>query len=255
MSELLNKAVTLIDLLKPNDGVKEKSSTELSKLSGFNDATTHRILKNLEKYRFVSQNPNTKKFYLGVALIELGSLARSQHTIIELAKYNMEKIAEETKESIYLNVLVDNKEALLLHSIDSIHKLRIVEPIGLKLPLHIGSTRRVILAYMDRHLQDKYIDNEKIEKRTEHTFTNKNMLRQELDLIKKQGYATSFEETTEGTAGVSVPIFGLNGVEASLSIATPNVRINPERISYLVSLLKKNAQEISQKLGGNFQNS
>src|SRR5699024_3884919 len=115
--------------------------------------------------------------------------------------------------------------------------------------LHIGGTRRVILAHMDRALKENYIKNVKLEKRTKYTFTNKNKLREEPDLIQDRGYALSYGETTEGTAGISVPLFGMDGVEASLSIATPDVRLSSERIPKLALLLKKHAKEISKKLG------
>ncbi|GAA0339077.1 IclR family transcriptional regulator [Oceanobacillus oncorhynchi subsp. oncorhynchi] len=250
MSEVLNKAATLLNLLKPTDGVSERSATELAKLAKYNTATTHRILQDLEKHGLVNQNTVTKKFHLGSALIELGFLARKQFTIQDFAKDAMQLIAEQTKESVYLNILLDDGNALLLDSIDSVHKLRIVEPVGLKLPLHIGGTRRVILAHLDEVIREKYMEEVQLEKRTAYTLGDKEKLKKELEKIREQGYAISFGETTEGTAGISVPIFGWDGVEASLSIATPDVRLSKERVPEFASLLKKYSNEISKNLGG-----
>lgn len=122
------------------------------------------FFEDLEKHGLVNQNTVTKKFHLGSALIELGFLARKQFTIQDFAKDAMQLIAEQTKESVYLNILLDDGNALLLDSIDSVHKLRIVEPVGLKLPLHIGGTRRVILAHLDEVIREKYMEEVQLEK-------------------------------------------------------------------------------------------
>ncbi|WP_042353950.1 IclR family transcriptional regulator [Bacillus rubiinfantis] len=250
MSELLNKAFTLLSLLKPREGKKEWGAAELSRLAGFNTATTHRILQDLQQYGFVSQNQENKKFFLGSFLIELGFLAQSLYSIRDVARPFMEEVQHKTGESVYLNILVNSTEALLIDSVDSDHQLRVYEPIGLRLPLHIAATRRAILAFMEPSVQKEYLDNCKIESRTSKTINSKEALVAELNLIQERGYAVSFGETTLGTAGVAVPIFGPRGVEGSLGIATPEVRLNDERITEYAKMLKLQAEKIKASIGG-----
>jgi DNA-binding IclR family transcriptional regulator len=250
MSEVLKKAFTLLQLLKPKNGIYERSSKELADLSGFNTATTHRILQDLESHELVHQNLKTKKYYLGSSLIELGLSASNFLSIRDLAKESMEKIAAETNESVYLNVLTGNNTALLLDSIDSAHNLRVVEPLGLRLPLHIGATRRVILAFMDPVYQQKYMEECDWGKRTENTITNRSDLEADIKLIQDRGYAISYGETSLGTAGIATPIFGRDGVEASLGIATPKVRLDPKKIPEWINLLQVNAKTISEQMRG-----
>lgn len=252
MSEVLNKCVTLLNLLKPKDGCNEWGASELARLAGYNDATTHRILQDMLKYGLVGQNKSTKKFHLGYSLFELGYMARSLFSINEYARPHMEELANITGESIYLNILIDDNEALLIDSIDSSHHLRIVEPLGLRLPLHIGATRKIILAYLNKEKQDEYIKNCVLKSRTEKTIINETDLKEELIKIKKKGFAVSYGETTKGTAGVAVPIFGINKVEGSLGIATPDIRLNEENIAEYVELLLAKSKRISETLGGGF---
>ncbi|WML31431.1 IclR family transcriptional regulator [Neobacillus sp. OS1-32] len=250
MSELLNKAFTLLSLLKPREGKKEWGAAELARLAGFNPATTHRILQDLQQYGFVSQNQESKKFFLGPALIELGFQAQSLYSIKDVARPFMEEIQNKTGESVYLNILVHSYEAMLIDSVDSDHQLRVYEPIGLRLPLHIAATRRAILAFMEPGEQEAYLSHFKIELRTPKTIHSKEALVEELSLIRERGYAVSFGETTLGTAGVAVPILGPRGVEGSLGIATPEVRLNDEKIAEYAELLKCKAKSIGALIGG-----
>lgn len=250
MSEVLNKCFTLLNLLKPKDGCSEWGAAELARMAGYNDATAHRILQDMLKYGLVGQNKSTKKFHLGYSLFELGYLARSLFSIREFARPYMEELANISGESVYLNILIDDKEALLIDSIDSNHHLRIVEPLGLRLPLHVGATRRIILAHMNKEKQEEYIKNCEWESRTKETITNENDLRNDLTKITKQGFAVSYGETTLGTAGVAVPIFGINQVEGSLGIATPDIRLNEDKVDEYVKLLLEKSKRISEALGG-----
>jgi IclR family transcriptional regulator, KDG regulon repressor len=125
-----------------------------------------------------------------------------------------------------------------------------VEPLGLRLPLYIGASRKVMLANMRPDKQAESIRKFSWKARTQNTVIDENMLSQEINQIKQQGYAISRGETTVGTFGIAVPIFGGNGVEASLMIAGPDIRISEQRLIELVDKLKEKARRVSMLLGG-----
>lgn len=250
MAEVLSKAFTLLKMLKPINGKKEWSASELARQTGYHVGTTHRILQVMKEHGLVYQNKQNKKFSLGFALVEYGYLARSLYSIRDFARPFMEELAQITQETVYLTILSQNQEAVLIDSIDSTHNLRLVEPIGLTLPLYVGAARKVILAYMEPEKQEALIQNFTWEARTKQTIRNEKDLRQEIKQIRLQGYAVSYGETTEGTAGVAAPVFGSNGVEASLTIAGPEVRFTPERIPIIAKQLTKKARRLSQMIGG-----
>lgn len=250
MSEVLTKAFTLLNLLKPRDDIKEWSAAELARIAGFNTATTHRILQDLAHFGIVCQNKESKKFYLGYALIELGSQAKGLFTIRDIARPYMEEIEKITNESVYLTIPVDDKEGLLLDTIDSSHQLRIVELIGERLPLHMGAARKAILAFMSEEKQEAYIKNYNLSFGKENKIHIKEEeLREEIKNIRDRGYSLSIGETVPGTAGVGVPIFGINGVEGSLCIGTPEARLHKDTITKFVKLLLDFSKRISSALG------
>lgn len=250
MAGVLGKAFTLLQLLKPTNEQKEWSASELAHRSGYNVATTHRILQVMQKYGLVHQNRQNKKFSLGFTFAEYGYLARNIYTVNDFARPLMEELAQETEETVYLTILSPEQQAVLIDSIDSTHFLRLVEPIGLTLPLYIGAARKVLLAFMEPDKQAELISQFTWEARTQNTIVSESELRNEIKHIREIGYAVSFGETTEGTAGVAAPIFGRSGVEASLTVAGPDVRFSEQTILEIAEQLIEKTKRLSQLMGG-----
>jgi DNA-binding IclR family transcriptional regulator len=73
----------------------------------------------------------------------------------------------------------------------------------------VTSPGKVLLAYLPEETLDRYLARP-LESYTPKTVTDPNVLRQQLALIRKQGYSWVFEELEE-IAGVSAPIWDNTG--------------------------------------------
>ena len=60
----LGKALSIMDLLVSKN--QEASVTEISKELEMSKGTVHRILSSLVQYKYARQEPNTKKYGLGI---------------------------------------------------------------------------------------------------------------------------------------------------------------------------------------------
>ncbi|WP_147532962.1 IclR family transcriptional regulator [Bacillus marasmi] len=248
MSEVINKSVKLIHALKPDEFENEWSATEISKKVGMPVQTVHRLLSSLEKNGLVFKNNENRKFRLGLGLMQLGLTIWEGLSILNIARPFMEKLAETTKESIYLTVREGN-DGIFVECINSPQMLRIAEPIGMRLPLCHGASKKVILAYLkpaaQRKVLEDLIDSKAIKSRGE-----LNALMEELNMIKQQGFAISTSETTRGTSGVAAPVFSWSGqVEGAISVAGPEIRFSSNYLNKISELVKKTSIEISKEMG------
>lgn len=248
MSEVINKSVKLIHALKPDEFETEWSATEISKRVGMPVQTVHRLLSSLEENGFVFKNKENRKFRLGLSLMQLGLTIWEGLSILNIARPCMEKLAEQTKESIYLTVREGN-DGIFVECINSPQMLRIAEPIGMRLPLCHGASKKVILAFLkpavQRRVLEELIDAKYIKSREE-----LDALIDELFMIKQQGYAISTSETTMGTSGVAAPIFSWNGqVEGAVSVAGPEIRFSSNYLNKIIDLVKISSKEISKEMG------
>lgn len=249
MTGVISKAIHILDLLLPQGTEKEMSVTEISKALDMPVQSVHRILASLAMHGFVAQNSKTKRYKLGLSIMKYGFLMWDSINLRSVARPFMEQLSDKTKETVYLAVREEN-EGVYIDSIDSPQILKISEPVGLKLPLFVGASNRVILAYLPEETQKLILDETDWSNVPSLIPITRAYIESELERIREQGYAITSGEATTGTTGIGAPIFSYNDmVIGSLNVAGPTVRFDEETIQKHSQLLKNHASQISDELG------
>jgi DNA-binding IclR family transcriptional regulator len=249
MSGVISKAIQILDLLLPQGTEKEMSVTEIGKELSMPVQSAHRLLSSLAEHGFVSQNAKTKRYKLGLSIMKYGFLMWDSLMLRTVARPFMEELSRRTKETVYLSVR-ENAEGVYIDSVDSPQSLKISEPIGLRLPMFIGASNRVILAYLGPALRQSLMDGFDWERVPSLKPLTRDMIEREFEAIRENGYAVTSGEATEGTTGIGAPIFSYeNMVIGSLNVAGPSIRFDEDQIGKHASLVKKYAAVISEELG------
>jgi len=250
MVQSIDRAVSLLRLLMPGERGRELGVLELSRASGLPLGTVHRLLESMARHGLVARDSVTRKYRLGWTLVELG-LSVLEGTELRTAAYPiMVSLARTTQETIYLAVR-DEAQGILIEKVDSPLHLRIMEPLGLRSPLYVGASRKVILAYLPEHdrrdILAEFVPPVDPDKRGAST---REILERQLADIRAQGYAVSYGETTPGTAAVAVPLRDYRGrITASLSAAGPASRFTDETVPRILATLQEGAAEIETRIG------
>ncbi|OQP04256.1 IclR family transcriptional regulator [Geobacillus sp. 46C-IIa] len=221
---------------------QELSLTEIANKISLAKSTTTRLLATLEQNRLVIKNPETLKYRLGQGLYYLGHIAGKSIEVREIAKPVMERLRDETRETVNLYVL-EQGARVCIEQYEGLQSLRHMVKIGERLPLWAGAGGKVLLAYQSPSFQERILAQVPTEER-------RTRLTAELEMIRQRGSASSIDEREVGSAAVAAPIFNIHGeVNACLSISGPTHRFTPETIRWFESLVKEGAQTISEKLG------
>lgn len=245
--ESIKRAIQILNSFTIKE--KELGVTELSRRLNLHKSTIHRILITLEDEGFIVKNQITQKYYLGIKLFELGHIVQNQMEIRTYALPIMKELAQETEESIDLNIISDDKR-VSIEKIESPHDIRRIIQLGKSLPLYCGSSGKALLAFLPDEEIDRFIKKEKLVKLGPNTITDPKKLKEHLKEIKGKGYAISFEERVLGSASIAAPILDYSGkVIASLSVSGPISRFNEKKIPPFISLVKEAADRISSLLG------
>jgi len=249
LSGVITKAVRILDLLLPQGTEKEMSVTEISKALDMPVQSVHRLLSSLAEHGFVTQNPKTRRYKLGLSIMKYGFLMWDSIMLRTVARPYMEELSKATSETVYLSVR-ENAEGIYVDSIDSPQILKISEPIGLRLPLIVGASNRVILAFLEPELRRTLMDAFDWENVPSLKPLTREFVEEDIERIRQQGYAISTGEATEGTTGIGAPIFSYdNTVIGSLNVAGPTIRFGPQNIERFARLVIKYAGLISNELG------
>jgi DNA-binding IclR family transcriptional regulator len=135
---VLDKAVAVLDALSGGS----RSLAELVGHTGLARPTVHRLAVALEDHGLVRRD-GAGRFALGLRLIGLGQQAAAGLPLLEAARPALVELQERTGESVQLYV-PDGDARLCVASLEAVHELRTIVPVGARLPLDAGSAGRVL---------------------------------------------------------------------------------------------------------------
>jgi DNA-binding IclR family transcriptional regulator len=123
-------------------------------------------------------------------------------------------------------------------------------PLGNRFRLHQNASGKAILAQLDDQSVDKFIKEVDLTAATPNTITNESNLRNEIENVQEQGYATSVEERVEGAQSVAVAIENHNsGNIGAVCISAPADDITQERIhTEYAEMLIKEASDLELRM-------
>jgi DNA-binding IclR family transcriptional regulator len=104
---------------------------------------------------------------------------------------------------------------------------------------------------MEEHEIEQYLREGPLEAFTPKTIADPKILRKQLKMIRKEGFAfSSGERVLDGLCAISAPIWDHNDkANYSLTVSVPLHRLRVKGRDHLGKLVKKAASEISKKLG------
>jgi DNA-binding IclR family transcriptional regulator len=223
--------------------------SEISAQVGLDRSTTYRILLSLEKCGLVEKDPRTGEYSLGPAALEIGSAFLGRTDLIQIAKPIMADLALKVQETVNLAVL-NETEILYIDKVDSPRSVGVMSKVGQRNPVYCTSLGKALLAFQPEDRQGRILEATEFKPLTSNTITSKKRLIQELQSIKKQGYALDRREIEEDVECISAPIRDYQGsAVAAVSISGPQRKIGTPQEKEFVAAVVEAAAQISAKLG------
>jgi len=241
----VQRAILLLETLVNKE--TELGILELSRITGLNQSTVHRLLGTLYNLDWIDQNSNNHKYKLSLKLFELGSSVINKIDIVKNAIPYMENLSKKYNEAVNLAKL-DKDEIIYIHKIESYTTLKLDLKLGSRHPAYCTGLGKLLLAYLEEDKLNFYLEKVKLKKFTSNTITHREKLKQELILIKQQGYSFDNEEYTQGVCCLAAPVRDYtNKVCAALSIAIPSVRIKNKEISFVIKDVVNTSNSITHQ--------
>lgn len=218
--------------------------TEIAQRVGLHKSTVHRLLATLEQNGFVVRDEATEKYRLGLRILELSAHARAGDPAVVLLG-EMERLRDQLGETVSLYVR-DRKDRVRIQAVQSEQAVRRVAPVGARLPLTVGASSKVLLAFGDPGERDALLADVSWP-----TPKDRDAYVEQLQEIAALGYATSFEEREAGAAAISAPIFDRSGkLYAALSVSGPSNRLTADVMRERAPAVIEAARRMGMLLGG-----
>jgi DNA-binding IclR family transcriptional regulator len=197
----------------------------------------------------VEKDGRTGEYSLGMAAFEIGNAFLRQMDFIKISKPVMADLALKVQETVHLAVLSDT-EIVYVDKVDSPRTLGVMSKIGQRAPLYCTGLGKVLLAFQPEDVLSRIIDKISFTSYTPKTIPSKDKLIEELNEIRKRGYALDEREFEEDVECIAAPIRNhLGDAIAGLSISGPLRKISTPLERQFVSQVMNAAALVSSKMG------
>ncbi len=236
----VSRALEILSAFSPVD--IELSPAELLKRVDLSRPTMYRLLHTLEVNGYLVSAGEPQKFRLGPKVARLAHVWTASHDPTTAAMPTMRRVWELTKETVGLFIR-DGNARICVAEIPSPQPLSFRRGIGFQDKLTSGASGKAIVAFSD-------LDARQLRRLIQEASVDAAAYLEELERVRRRGYAVSQDEQIRGATSVGVPFFDASGeVVGSLAVYGPSVRINTKLIASYADLLVSEASYISRALG------
>lgn len=201
----LERALAILELLGSAD-----SGRTLSAVAEGIDlplSTTRRMLKALMAHGYVEQDLRTRWYELGVKVLELrGSAVTHLMQMAADVRPHLRTLSIRSGLLAHLGIYRGGK-VIYLDKVDSRSEGDAYVPLGKHAPAYSTGLGKVLLAFAPEHEVEIVLASDSRQQLTPNTITDAGGLRNELQLIRRRGYAIDYGESNEFRSCLGAPIF------------------------------------------------
>jgi IclR family acetate operon transcriptional repressor len=208
--------------------------------------TVFRLLSTLEKVGWVLRQPGDKDYTVGSRLARFGLDVMTNNSVRAIRHAILANIAGKLGETCNITML-DGNEVVYIDRVESQWPLKVDLQPGTRVPLHCSASGKLFLSQMRQSKRRGLLDNLILNRFTDHTITNIDLLESELDRTRNNQIGIDNQEYLDGLICVAVPINDVDGqIAAVLAVQAPTARLTLARAMEHVPSLRAAANAMAE---------
>lgn len=246
--QALDRAFLILDIIADAGG--EAKLTEIAAAAGLNISTCHHLISTLHNWGYVSRGVSNRTYILGSRILHLSAACLRQVNLPRRAQMFVDRLNDQTREAVQLAVMQDTSLVTVLRR-DARHAVRVDAGLGGKShAAHATATGKAILAWLPTGEVDRIIEEKGLTAFTSNTIVDRERLREDLRMTRRNGYAVDLEEFQPGVICVGSAIRDHAGaVVGAISVSSPVFRATAEYLDQIKVHLIAATEELSLELG------
>ncbi|WP_226013348.1 IclR family transcriptional regulator [Halomicrobium salinisoli] len=190
-------------------------------------STIHDHLQTLESEEYLVKEGST--YHVSTRFLQLGEQARSRKKVFEIARPEIDELADETGEHANL-MIEEHGVGVFLYRARGPDAVQLDTHAGMRVPLQTTALGKTIMANRPREEVEEIVDRRGLPAVTETTVSDREELFEVLDEVRERGYAYDDEERVKGMRCVAAPITDDDGrAIAAVSVSGPKSRMRGDR--------------------------
>ena len=246
--QALDRALNILDCFTFKN--REMSLSEIIQRTGLNKTTAKRLVSNLTLRGYIKQDPNSKRYQLGLRLFELGGIVFSSFSLRKAAAPYSSLLQNEIGATVLLGTMMED-HLVYIDKREGSGMIKISSDIGWRRKLHYGMLGMTLMAHIPFEKVRNILKMYPLEAYTPFSITDDDTFILRLEKIREDGFLVEREEAVEGIMGIAAPIRDYSRhVVAALGVALPIAQGNKDdEVLRVVNLVKKACDDISNDMG------
>lgn len=204
----------------------ELTLSEIAARADLDRGTAFRLIQTLIELGYLQAVPQSRRFRLGVACLDLGYTVLSHGALRPIVEPLLRDLVPAVGDAASLGIL-DGGDVVYLARIGAgLDRHKMDRRPGTRIPAYSAALGHVMLAHLARDEQIARLETRPRVKLSERTLTDLDALLARLDQVKKKGHAVSDGENAYGLRTLATPIFDTQGlVIGGLSVTVDAMRM------------------------------
>lgn len=239
------KALQVLDYVTRQG--REVTLTETVKELKLPKTTVFRYLQTLSAASFLDYDVRCDRYRAGPRFRHLAQVDRSLKTLLNIARPELHDLSVRFGETVNLAVHTDNS-VVYIDIVDQGRAPRTQARVGQRHPIHSTALGKAIAAYLPDQELEVFCAS-RLPARTINTVTDGRSFRQQVERVRREGYALDVGENEDGYMCIGVPILGENGRPvAAISLSAPQARLRRARCAEAAGALTDTARRVSKSI-------
>ncbi|WP_176400677.1 IclR family transcriptional regulator [Pigmentiphaga sp. NML030171] len=220
------------------------SAQAIAREFGTSRSSTYRYLQILRERGLIEDVDGAGNYRLGSAFVNLVRSCEDPSTSASIAEPFVHELALASGETVLFTTRIGDR-VICTVALESRQAVRVsVDPVR-NVPLHLGSSAKVHLAYLEEQERTRVLPRLRAAKPGGKPF-DPQALERSLAAIREQGYAISDGEIEAGVRSVSAPAFFPSGsLIGAITLAAPAFRLQDKVLKQAVLRVVAAARHIS----------
>ncbi len=224
--------------------------TDFANKLGLPKTTIQSIVQTLYALHYLEKDPRSQKYRLGPMLFQLGMKYATNMDLVNIARGWTERLCFQFKQPVNVGMMVGDKVVVVLR-VEPENQFMVFPQAGSVIPPHSTVIGKILLSFLDHDQMERILDSCTFDALTKNTICNKNILLEELEVIRKTGIGFDREENFIGLSGIGAPVFNYNGQVIAAFVVTGDSEIIKKQYADIIKAVQYTSASMSSQLGYN----
>lgn len=214
--------------------------------TGIPKATLHRMVQQLEAGGLIQRSNDGRHLAPGIRLRQLAERVLLNDAYHGARHAVLRQLVEELGESCNLTAL-SGHEVTYLDRVETATPLRFYLHPGSRVPAHCSASGKLLLTQLSASQRRRLLQHVPLEAFTQRTITSLDALEDELQRVRKQGFALDNEEFLPGLMCVAVLVPSAQGrSNLCVAVQAPVLRLTPDKAVGMLPALQRAAAALGR---------